>query len=92
MKRIGCGDCGAPLGNMEIALNLKLRGRAARTFFCLQCLGQQLDCPREELKRMAVFFLLSQVRIRICSITAPFSCSPSRPGPALSLPRSPAFP
>ena len=56
MKRIGCGDCGAPLGNMEIALNLKLRGRAARTFFCLQCLGQQLDCPREELKRMAVFF------------------------------------
>ena len=56
MKRIGCGDCGAPLGNMEIALNLKLRGRAAGTFFCLQCLGQQLDCPREELKRMAVFF------------------------------------
>jgi hypothetical protein len=56
MKSIGCGDCGSPLGNMEIALNLKLRGRAAGTLFCLQCLGQRLDCPREELTRMADFF------------------------------------
>lgn len=56
MKQIRCGDCGVPLGNTEIALNLKLRGRAAGTFFCMQCLGKQLDCPREELKRIADFF------------------------------------
>lgn len=53
MKRILCGDCGKTLGNTEIALNLRLRGRAIGTFFCLSCLAERLDCGEETLERAA---------------------------------------
>ena len=56
MKRLLCRDCFAELGNMEIALNLKIRGKAAGTFFCLRCLGDRMDCDPEELKRLAAYF------------------------------------
>ena len=56
MKRILCRKCGENLGNREIALNLKLRGRAVGTFFCLHCLAKQTGGTENELARMADFF------------------------------------
>ncbi len=56
MKRILCRCCEAPLGNMEIALNLKLRGRAVGTFFCLSCLAGRMESAPEELAQLARFF------------------------------------
>ena len=56
MKRILCRECREKLGNREIALNLKLRGRAVGTFFCLRCLAVQTGSTGEELTQMAVFF------------------------------------
>lgn len=56
MKRILCARCGASLGNTEIALNLKLRGRAVGTFYCLDCLAGILDSDRAALTRLADHF------------------------------------
>lgn len=56
MKRILCRCCEASLGNTEIALNLKLRGRAVDTFFCLECLAERMDSAPEELSQLACFF------------------------------------
>ncbi len=56
MKRILCRDCEASLNNTEIALNLKLRGRAVGTFFCLRCLAERMESAPEELQQLAWFF------------------------------------
>ena len=56
MKRILCWCCEASLGNTEIALNLKLRGRAVGTFFCLRCLAERMESAPEELAQLARFF------------------------------------
>ena len=56
MKRLGCAVCGRNLTNTEIALNLKLRGRAVSRFFCLSSLSRQMDCTEKELLDMAAFF------------------------------------
>lgn len=56
MRRIRCEGCQSLLGNTEIALNLKLRGRAVSRFCCLSCLAERLDCTRETLKEMAAFY------------------------------------
>jgi len=56
MRRICCEDCQSSLGNMEIALNLKLRGRAASRFCCLPCLAKRLDCTRAALEETAAFY------------------------------------
>ena len=56
MRRLLCRDCRKELGNREIAMNLKLRGRSVGTFFCMQCLSSQTDSPAEELEQMADYF------------------------------------
>jgi len=56
MRRICCEGCQGPLGNLEIALNLKLRGRAVSRFCCLSCLAERLGCTRETLREMAAFY------------------------------------
>ena len=56
MKRLICRDCGAELRNTEIALNLKLRGRAVGNFFCTDCLSLYTGGTAEELNRMADYF------------------------------------
>ncbi|MBE5799068.1 MAG: hypothetical protein E7321_03860 [Clostridiales bacterium] len=56
MRCIRCEGCKSLLGNMEIALNLKLRGRAVSRFYCLSCLAQQLGCTRSALEEMAAFY------------------------------------
>ena len=56
MKRILCARCGASLNNTEIALNLKLRGRALGTFYCLGCLAAGMEKTPEELKDLAAYF------------------------------------
>ena len=56
MKRILCVDCGKALGNTDVALNLKLRGRAVGTFFCRTCFAHRLDCSEEKLSQMAEFY------------------------------------
>ncbi|MDR2505040.1 MAG: hypothetical protein LBD16_02925 [Oscillospiraceae bacterium] len=56
MNQLLCGGCREPLCNDEIAVNLKLRGRAVGTFFCMDCLSERIDCAKDELLRMAVFF------------------------------------
>ncbi len=56
MKRILCKDCGRNLTNLETALNLKIRGRAASVFFCFSCLAEREDCCEEELIRLAGYF------------------------------------
>lgn len=56
MKRILCVDCGRSLGNTEIALNLKLRGRSTGTFGCMACLARRLDCDEEKLRGMAEYY------------------------------------
>lgn len=56
MKRILCESCKSSLSNTEIALNLKLRGRAVGSFFCLRCLAEKIDSPPQELMRLAEYF------------------------------------
>lgn len=56
MKRILCVDCGRSLGDTEVALNLKLRGRATGRLSCLACLAQKLDCDEEKLRSMAEYY------------------------------------
>ena len=56
MKRVSCRKCRDKLLNRDIALNLKLRGRAAGTFFCLRCLAEQVDSTKEELIRIGEYF------------------------------------
>ena len=56
MRRIRCEGCQSLLGNIEIALNLKLRGRAVSRFCCLSCLAERLACTREALEEMAAFY------------------------------------
>lgn len=41
---------------MEIALNLKLRGRASSRFVCMSCMAERLDCAEQSLADMAAFY------------------------------------
>lgn len=56
MRRIGCEGCTRTLANTEIALNLKLRGRAVSRFFCMDCLALRCDCSAEKLTELAQFY------------------------------------
>lgn len=56
MKRLLCRCCGTELGNTEIALNLKLRGRSVGTFFCMECLSRRTGNTVEELEQLADYF------------------------------------
>ena len=56
MKRLDCRRCARRLTNLEIALNLKLSGRAASTFYCLSCLADRYDVSEEQLMAWAKFF------------------------------------
>ena len=56
MKRVFCCSCGAIMGNTEIALTLKICGRAASHFFCRKCLALRCDISVEQLDDMAEFY------------------------------------
>lgn len=56
MKRILCGACRRALDNDEVALNLKVGGRAASRFFCLPCLASRTGADEAELRKMTAFF------------------------------------
>ncbi len=56
MKRLNCRGCGRALRNVEVALNLKLRGRATGVFLCEECLAKSLNGTPAELREMARFF------------------------------------
>lgn len=46
-----CKKCGAPLGGDDIAIFRKLVNRMAEEFFCIDCLADYFDCPREEIEK-----------------------------------------
>ena len=56
MKLLICRGCGRRLGNPEIALNLKLRGRGIGGFFCENCLSEQTGSTVAELREIIRFF------------------------------------
>lgn len=56
MKRVLCCGCGAMLGNTDIALTLKLCGRASSRFFCRRCMALRCDMSVEQLGEMAEFY------------------------------------
>ena len=56
MKRLYCRDCGRSLRNPEVALNLKIRGKAIGTFFCEACLSERTGSTIAELRDLARFF------------------------------------
>lgn len=56
MKRLLCAACCRCLDNMEVALNLKLRGRAVSRFFCLSDLSVHFACTEKDLLEMVSFF------------------------------------
>lgn len=51
-----CQRCGALLGKDEIGATKKLVNRGAKTFFCLNCLGEAFEVSREELERKIRYF------------------------------------
>lgn len=56
MKRLGCRRCARSLTNVEIALNLKMRGRSVSAFYCLSCLADGYDMDKEKLMEWAAFY------------------------------------
>ncbi len=56
MKRLLCRSCGRSLRNPEVALNLKIRGKAVGVFFCEACLAERTDSTAAELRDLARFF------------------------------------
>lgn len=56
MKRLLCRQCARRLGNVEVALNLKMRGRAVSTFYCFGCLARGYDMNKERLLEWADFY------------------------------------
>lgn len=56
MKQLLCRQCSEILSNLEVAMNLKMRGRSASTFFCLGCLSEGYDMSREKLLEWADFY------------------------------------
>lgn len=50
MKTQKCRTCfHAPLSKDEIGINKKLLGTDVKTFLCMNCLADYLDCTVEEL-------------------------------------------
>lgn len=50
MKTQKCRACfHTPLSKDEIGINKKLLGTDVKTFFCMNCLADYLDCTVEEL-------------------------------------------
>lgn len=50
MKINECKVCfKKPISKDEIGINKKLLGKDIRTFFCIDCLANYLDCSVEEL-------------------------------------------
>ena len=58
-----CRDCGEELSNREIAMNLKMRGRAIGIFFCMSCLAKHVSGTVEELEQMADYFTQNQCEL-----------------------------
>lgn len=51
MKRIDCISCGRQnLDKNTIGINKKLFGKKVRSFYCMECLANYLDCTVEDLK------------------------------------------
>lgn len=63
LRRLLCRDCGKELIDREIAMNLKLRGRAIGTFFCMGCLAERVSGTVEELEQMADYFTRNQCEL-----------------------------
>lgn len=50
MKKQECKICfKSPLSKDEVGINKKLLGAGMKTFFCLDCLADYLDCTAEEI-------------------------------------------
>lgn len=50
MKKEECRVCfKAPLTKDEIGINKKMLGKDMKTFFCMECLAEYLECSVEEL-------------------------------------------
>jgi hypothetical protein len=48
MKKL-CRECKRPLIKDEIALSQKLLGRVIEEFYCIDCLAEYLECPKDDL-------------------------------------------
>ena len=50
MKKLqNCIECDNILTKDEIALSQKILGRTITSFYCIKCLGVELDCEPEDL-------------------------------------------
>lgn len=50
MKKQECKLCfKTPMSKDEIGINMKLLGTDIKSFFCLRCLADYLECTEEEL-------------------------------------------
>lgn len=50
MKKKECKLCfKTPLSKDEIGISIKLLGTGVKSFFCLSCLADYLECTEEEL-------------------------------------------
>jgi hypothetical protein len=49
MKKLECHMCSTLLEKDHIALNRKLLGRQVDEFFCIDCLAEHFDCPKDDL-------------------------------------------
>ena len=56
MINLKCIKCGKDLSNNEIGLHKKLVHRAAKEFFCIDCLGDYYGISVEALRNKIEFF------------------------------------
>ena len=51
-----CKECEAGLLDDDIAIYRKLVHRGAEEFLCIDCLGKQLGCARENIERLIQYY------------------------------------
>lgn len=49
-KKINCCECGKLLVKDETALCMKLVNTDTEGFYCIDCLSEYLECPRDDLE------------------------------------------
>lgn len=49
MKSENCTSCKKSLSRDEIGITKKLLGKDTKSFFCLSCLAEYLDCATDDL-------------------------------------------
>ena len=54
-----CEQCGAPLGNDDIAINQKLISRNVQEFFCIDCLAEYYKTTREVIQQRIDYYRAS---------------------------------